>query len=133
MGQRWRNHRDDVIMMTCNVFKAHRVPIDDVNVVAERAVDVLRGIQVEEITVVVIKIDPCIHVLRYNAITMGTRTWYNEHVRMYGLTVVDVHVHEHMHDIVLLHVPASSLMKTVGLVIISSQCSPLVGLKSRAV
>ena len=60
-------------------FKPHRVPIDNVNVITERSIDVLRGIQVEVVTVVVVKIDPC--TLRNDDVrSPWERTWYDEHV-----------------------------------------------------
>ena len=41
---------------------AYRIPHDNDDVITERPIDVLRGIQVEVVTIVVIEIDTCVHV-----------------------------------------------------------------------
>ena len=42
-----------------NGTTTHSVPHHNVNIIAKGAIDVLRGIQVEEITVMVVQVDTC--------------------------------------------------------------------------
>ena len=93
----------------CNVHKAHRIPHNNDDVITERPIDVLRGIQIEVVTIVMIETRAC-------------RYMYVAHHKVTKKLVQ-----------IATEVPMSSLMKTVGLVIIWSQCFLEVGLKSSSV